>query len=327
MTLAPGTRLGVYEVIGTPRAGAMGEFHRARGTRLWPDVALEVLPEAAAARLGSEALVTPGARLGQYEIVAPLGAGGMGEVYRARHLSLDREVAVKLLPPRLASDEAARARFEREARAVAALSHPNILAIHDFGQQDGVVYAVTELLRGETLRALVGRGALPTRKVVQIGASIADGLAAAHERGIIHRDIKPENVFITDDGHVKILDFGLARQEVTALADETSDGQTFAGATESGHGVGHGRIHGAGAGQRANRRSACRHLRARVRAVRDGVGPSRLLARNRARDDDGDPSGRPARHRRRSGHAAGGVRERRAPLPREAGGGALPVRA
>ena len=106
--------------------------------------------------------MTPGARLGQYEIVAPLGAGGMGEVYRARHLSLDREVAVKLLPPRLASDEAARARFEREARAVAALSHPNILAIHDFGQQDGVVYAVTELLRGETLRALVGRGALPT---------------------------------------------------------------------------------------------------------------------------------------------------------------------
>ena len=105
---------------------------------------------------------------------------------------------------------------------------------HDFGQQDGVVYAVTELLRGETLRALVGRGALPTRKVVQIGASIADGLAAAHERGIIHRDIKPENVFITDDGHVKILDFGLARQEVTALADETSDGQTFAGATDPG---------------------------------------------------------------------------------------------
>jgi serine/threonine-protein kinase len=155
-------------------------------------------------------------RLGPYEIIAPLGAGGMGEVYRARDTRLGREVAVKVLPQPLASDPDRRARFEREARAVAALSHPNILAIHDYGTQGAISYAVMELLEGETLRGRLAKGPLPWREAVEIGAAIADGLAAAHAKGIIHRDLKPENLFLTADGRVKILDFGLARMDPPA---------------------------------------------------------------------------------------------------------------
>src|SRR5437899_2092664 len=150
-------------------------------------------------------------RLGPYEIVGPLGAGGMGEVYRARDTRLGREVAVKVIPEPLACNADRQARFEREARAVAALSHPNILAIHDYGTQGGVTYAVMELLEGETLRERLTTGPLPWREAVEIGAAIADGLAAAHTKGIIHRDLKPENLFLTTDGRVKILDFGMDR--------------------------------------------------------------------------------------------------------------------
>jgi serine/threonine protein kinase/tetratricopeptide (TPR) repeat protein len=150
-------------------------------------------------------------RLGPYEIVAPLGAGGMGEVYRARDTRLEREVAIKVLPEAFANDPNRRARFEREAKAVAALSHPNILAIHDYGTHETVTYAVMELLEGETLRDRLTEGLLPWLEAVEVGAAIADGLAAAHARGIIHRDLKPENLFLTADGRVKILDFGLAR--------------------------------------------------------------------------------------------------------------------
>ena len=175
-----------------------------------------------------------GTRLGQYEIVAALGAGGMGEVYRATDARLGRAVAIKVLPARLAADESARARFEREAQAVAALSHPNILAIHEFGQQDGLAFAVMELLEGETLRARLDRGAVPMRKLFQIGAEIADGLAAAHDKGIVHRDLKPENVFVTADGRVKILDFGLARRENVGFSGETPDGETALAGTDPG---------------------------------------------------------------------------------------------
>jgi eukaryotic-like serine/threonine-protein kinase len=152
-----------------------------------------------------------GRRLGPYEILSHLGSGGMGDVYRARDTRLGREVAVKVLQEHLASDPAALGRFEREARAVAALSHPNILAIHDFGIEDGACYSVTELLRGETLRGRLERESLSWRKAVGMAVAIADGLAAAHAQGIVHRDLKPENVFLTEDGRVKILDFGLAR--------------------------------------------------------------------------------------------------------------------
>jgi serine/threonine protein kinase len=146
--------------------------------------------------------LSAGSRLGPYEIVSPLGAGGMGEVYRARDTRLERTVAIKVLPSRLAADPDALARFEREARAVAALSHPNILSIHDFGTDRGVAYAVTELLEGKTLRERIEAGPLPARKAIEYAAQAAKGLAAAHDRGIVHRDLKPENVFVTNDGRV-----------------------------------------------------------------------------------------------------------------------------
>ena len=176
-----------------------------------------------------------GLRLGTYEIIGKLGAGGMGEVYRARDAKLQRDVAIKVLPEALAQDPAALARFEREARAVAALSHPNVLAIHDFAAQGRTVYAVTELLEGETLRARMGEHGLPVRTAIDIGVHIVRGIAAAHERGIIHRDLKPENIFITKDGVVKILDFGLAKMPglnapvATADAGETRIADSAAG--------------------------------------------------------------------------------------------------
>jgi len=165
-----------------------------------------------------------GHRLGPYEILAPIGAGGMGEVYRARDSRLGREVAVKVLPPHLAANPAALARFEREARAVAALSHPNILAIHDFGSDQGVSYAVTELLEGETLRQRIERSPLGWRKAGEIAVALAEGLAAAHAKQITHRDLKPANIFLTSDGRVKILDFGLARSGPTAGDQDATAG-------------------------------------------------------------------------------------------------------
>src|SRR3972149_5495153 len=157
--------------------------------------------------------LTPNTCLGPYEILAPLGGGGMGEVYRAKDTRLDREVAVKVLPESRRAGTDALARFEREAKAVAALSHPNILAIHDVGHEHGISFVVTELLEGETLRERLRRSAIPWRKAVEIGIEIAEGLSAAHSKGVIHRDLKPENLFIPTAGHVKILDFGLAQME------------------------------------------------------------------------------------------------------------------
>ena len=152
-----------------------------------------------------------GTKLGQYEILGPLGAGSMGEVYRARDTRLNREVAIKVLPE-LASAEPDRfQRFEIEAKAAAALNHPNILSVFQMGTHDGMPYLVSELLEGKTLAASVSRGPLPLRQVIQYGVQIAHGLAAAHEKGIVHRDLKPENIFVTKEGRIKILDFGLAK--------------------------------------------------------------------------------------------------------------------
>ena len=162
-----------------------------------------------------------GTRLGPYEILSSLGAGGMGEVFRARDTRLGRDVAIKVLPARVASDPAALSRFEREAKAVAALSHPNILAIFDVGTEGGVSYAVTELLDGQTLGELLESGPLPPRRAATIAREIAEGLAAAHAKGIVHRDLKPENVFVTKTGHVKILDFGLAKEMGGPGAEDT----------------------------------------------------------------------------------------------------------
>jgi serine/threonine protein kinase len=163
--------------------------------------------------------LAPGTGLGPYEIIAPIGSGGMGEVYRARDTRLDRLVAIKILPASVAGDPDRLARFAREAKAVAALSHPNVLSIHDFGTSDGISYVVTELLEGATLRERLASGPVPMQKAIDITVQIARGLAAAHDKGIVHRDLKPENIFLTRDGHLKILDFGLAKQT-------TADGQT-----------------------------------------------------------------------------------------------------
>ena len=175
-----------------------------------------------------------GTRLGPYEILAPLGAGGMGEVYRARDRKLDRDVAVKVLPQTVVNDPDALARFEREAKSVAALSHPNILAIYDFGTQDGVAYAVTELLEGETLRGKLDGGLVNQRQAVDWALQIARGLSAAHGKGVIHRDLKPDNVFVTRDGHVKILDFGLAKRVEEAGPNEQTSAPTGTGHTQPG---------------------------------------------------------------------------------------------
>jgi len=152
-----------------------------------------------------------GARLGPYEILAPLGAGGMGEVYRARDPRLSREVAVKVLPSSFSSDADRVRRFEQEARAAGVLNHPNVTAVYDIGREDESLYVVSELLEGETLRSRLGGGALAPRRATDYALQIAHGLAAAHEKGIVHRDLKPENVFVTKNGRVKILDFGLAK--------------------------------------------------------------------------------------------------------------------
>jgi serine/threonine protein kinase len=168
-----------------------------------------------------------GTKLGPYEIQAPLGAGGMGEVYRARDTRLDRVVAIKVLPELVAADAERLQRFEREAKAVGALNHPNILSVHDIGVHGGIHYIVTELLEGQTLRKKLSDGPLPSRRAIEYGLQIAQGLAGAHERGVVHRDLKPENLFVTQDGRVKILDFGLAKQNPVA-APAAADGATLA---------------------------------------------------------------------------------------------------
>ncbi|MEM8960802.1 MAG: serine/threonine-protein kinase [Acidobacteriota bacterium] len=175
-----------------------------------------------------------GTRLGPYEIVASIGAGGMGEVYRARDIRLGRPVAIKVLPESLATERKAQARFEREALAVGSLNHPNIVTLYDIGTTpDGVPYSVIELLEGESLATRLTEGPVPDwREVVEIGIAVAAGLSAAHDSGIIHRDVKPSNVFLTRDGQVKILDFGVARLEPTlnrSTTDSDLPTQTAAG--------------------------------------------------------------------------------------------------
>jgi hypothetical protein len=165
--------------------------------------------------------LSPGARFGPYEILALLGAGGMGVVYRARDARLNRDVALKVLAAGMADDPGRLQRFEQEARAAATLNHPNVMAVFDLGVEDGTPYIVSELLEGQTLRDLLGRGALTVRTATTLAIQVAHGLAAAHAKGIVHRDLKPENVFVTADGRAKVLDFGIAK--ITAPAsDETT---------------------------------------------------------------------------------------------------------
>src|SRR5207253_9453224 len=179
----------------------------------------------------SRMVLTSGTKLGPYEVSGAIGAGGMGEVYRARDPRLHREVAVKILSASLSSDRERLHRFEQEARAAAALNHPNILAVYDIGTQDGSPYIVSELLEGESLRERLRSGPLSLRKAIDYALQIARGLAAAHDKGIVHRDLKPENIFITRDGRVKLLDFGLAKltQPASTADSETHTIQSDAG--------------------------------------------------------------------------------------------------
>src|SRR5215469_10560059 len=174
--------------------------------------------------------LAPGTKLGPYELVSLIGAGGMGEVYRARDQRLGRDVAVKILPASFAADPDRLRRFEHEARAIAALNHPNILGVHDIGQQNGTPFIVCELLEGESLHAVLSRGSLSHRRAIDYSIQVAQGLAAAHSKDIAHRDLKPDNIFVTREGRVKILDFGLAKNvngaghEATMTSGEPATG-------------------------------------------------------------------------------------------------------
>ncbi len=170
-----------------------------------------------------------GVRLGPYEVIGSIGSGGMGEVYRAKDTRLSRDVAVKVLPSSFTEDPDRLRRFEQEARATGMLNHPNILAVYDIGSHNGAPYVVSELLEGETLRARIGGTPLPPRKAIDYGTQVARGLAAAHDKGIVHRDLKPENIFITREGRVKILDFGLAKVAHPVASDETALIEPMAG--------------------------------------------------------------------------------------------------
>src|SRR5260221_4745536 len=178
--------------------------------------------------------IQPGTKLGPYEIVAPLGAGGMGEVYKARDQRLGRDVAIKVLPPAFSRDAERLRRFEQEARAAAALNHPNILAVYDIGTHEDSPYLVTELLEGETLRQRIQAKAISARKATDYALQITRGLIAAHDKNILHRDLKPENLFVTPDGRVKILDFGLANVQRPDAEGATPDTPTMASETGAG---------------------------------------------------------------------------------------------
>ncbi len=178
--------------------------------------------------------LSAGQKIGPYEVVGQIGAGGMGEVYRARDARLGRDVAIKVLPSSLSSDPGRLQRFAQEARAAAALNHPNILAIYDIGEWQGAPYIVSELLAGETLRDRLKNGPIPARKTIEYALQVTRGLAAAHARGIIHRDLKPENIFITEDERVKILDFGLAKLTQAEQGDSGSEAATAQIATDAG---------------------------------------------------------------------------------------------
>ncbi|MBI1788740.1 MAG: protein kinase [Acidobacteria bacterium] len=168
-------------------------------------------------------------RLGPYEVLSRIGAGGMGEVYRGRDTRLGREVAIKVLLPQAVGDLERRRRFETEARAAGALNHPNIVAVYDVGDADGSPYIVSELVEGESLRDILGRGPVPLKRLLDLAAQIADGLAAAHQAGIVHRDIKPENILVAAGGRAKILDFGLAKPHPVSVAGSELTTQTEAG--------------------------------------------------------------------------------------------------
>ena len=238
--------------------------------------------------------LTTGSRIGPYEVVAPLGAGGMGEVWRARDPRLGRDVALKVLPDEMVRDTARVARFRAEARAASALNHPNIVTVYDIGEDSGRTYLSMELLEGVNLRQLLDGGGLPLSKALQIATQIAEGLAAAHARGIVHRDLKPENVILTTDNVVKILDFGLAKASPLA-GSSRKRGDTVRGARHrGGHAPRNGRLHVARAGLRKPRRLPLGPVFLRNDPLRARDRAPGLEESHARRDARRDHEGRPA---------------------------------
>jgi serine/threonine protein kinase len=212
-----------------------------------------------------------GRTLSHYRILEKLGSGGMGDVYLAEDTDLDRRVALKVLPPELAGSEERRARFQREAKALAALNHPHIVTVHSVEQADGVHFITMELVRGRTLAELIPRKGFPLERFLSMAIPLAEAVSAAHEKGILHRDLKPQNVMLSDEGRLKVLDFGLAKlkYEVEAAGCERdSDGSSHRGR----QGRGDGLVHVSGAGGGEEPRYAVRHLLPWHRALRDGDG-------------------------------------------------------
>src|SRR5437899_2619236 len=259
--------------------------------------------------------ISHGSRLGPYEVLAQLGAGGMGEVYRAKDTRLERTVAIKVLPQRLSSSAEVRQRFEREAKTISQLSHPHICALYDVGREGETEYLVMEYLEGETLFERLAKGPLAFDQVLRYGLEIADALDKAHRQGIVHRDLKPGNVMLTKSG-VKLLDFGLAKAVAPAAARSGASLTTLPTQT----GRDHSRdlpVHGARAARRPRRGRAHRHLRVRRGALRNGHRPEGVLRPQPGFADllDHDLGARARLHRRRDG--AAGVRPRGPDLPRE----------
>jgi eukaryotic-like serine/threonine-protein kinase len=231
-------------------------------------------------------MLAPGTRLGVYEVVAPLGAGGMGEVFRARDTRLNRDVAVKVLPVSLTVDPERLARFEREAQVLASLSHPNIAAIYHVEENDRAPALVMELVEGDTLADRIARGLIPLDEALPIAKQIAEALEAAHEQGIIHRDLKPANVKVRDDGTVKVLDFGLAKlaeSPAAATANPSSSMSPTLTSPAMMSGVGvvarHGRLYVARAGEGQSGGQAIGYLVVRVCTVRDDHRPATVRGR------------------------------------------------
>ena len=238
--------------------------------------------------------LVPGTRLGPYELVSPLGAGGMGEVYRARDTRLRRDVAVKVLPADVATDPGRRARFEQKANATAALNHPNILGIHDIGHDRGVLYVATEIVAGETLASLIERGPISMRTLLDVAVQTADGVASAHAAGIVHRDLTPANIMVTTDGWVKILDFGLAKAD-RSRADWRwrNDACGPYGARD---GYGHRQLHESRAGTRNGGGLSFRPVLVRSCPLRNGDGTEGVCEGGIGADDGGDCFGGAAAH-------------------------------